>query len=360
MASWRFTLSASPNRPGGRGVIASAAMLRVRASAHRLVLVVAVLGVALLATLVASAGLGVGTLDWGRVLVPGSAEHAIVFRIRLARGLLGATVGAALATAGVTFQTLVRNPLADPYVMGVSSGAAVGAATSIFLGVGHGVGVAVFAFAGAVGALGIVYRLGLVRGRLDPHVTLLSGVVFNAFSWAIIVTVASISREGSTAEMLIWLLGSLSAPTWPRLALAMGCTAAGVGLLAWLAPRMNALLLGDEGAHAVGVDVGATRKWLLLTASLLTAVAVSVAGPIGFVGIIVPHILRLIIGPDHRLLVPASALGGAVFLSACDTLTRLAFLPLGNEPPVSVLTALVGGPFFMALLWRGRNGRTPF
>jgi iron complex transport system permease protein len=333
-------------------------MLRVRASRKRLTLLMGVLSAALLVALLGAAVLGVGSLDWRRVLRPGSPEHAIVFRIRLARGLLGATVGAALATAGVTFQTLVRNPLADPYVMGVSSGAAVGAAVSIFLGIGNGLGVGLFAFVGAVLALGLVYRLGVVQGRLVPHVTLLAGIVFNAFSWAVIVTVASISRPGSTAEMLLWLLGSLSAPTWPRLLMASGATTAGIAILIWLAPRMNALLLGDEGAHSVGIDVGATRKWLLLTASLLTAVAVSVAGPIGFVGIIVPHILRLIIGPDHRLLIPASALGGAVFLSLCDTLTRLAFLPLGSEPPVSVLTALLGGPFFLALLWRRRTLRT--
>jgi iron complex transport system permease protein len=335
-------------------------MLGVRASRKKLVLLIGILSGALVVALLAAAVLGVGTLDWTRVFIPDSAEHAIVFRIRLARGLLGATVGAALATAGVTFQTLVRNPLADPYVMGVSSGAAVGAAVSIFLGVGRGLGVGVFAFVGAVLALGLVYRLGVVQGRLVPHVTLLSGIVFNAFSWAVIVTVGSISHPGGAAEMVLWLLGSLSAPSWPRLVTAAGATAAGIAILVWLSPRMNALLLGDEGAHSVGVEVGATRKWLLLTASLLTAVAVSVAGPIGFVGIIVPHILRLIIGPDHRLLIPASALGGAVFLSMCDTLTRLAFLPLGNEPPVSVLTALLGGPFFLALLWRRRTLRTLF
>jgi iron complex transport system permease protein len=333
-------------------------MFRVRATRQRLVVVVALLAAALALTLLAGTLAGVGGVDWHRALgAPASPEHAIVFRVRLPRALLGATVGAALAAAGVTFQTLVRNPLADPYVLGVSSGAAVGAALAIFLGVGRGFGLPFCAFAGAVVAIALVYRLGLVDGRLVPHVALLSGVVFNAFSWAIIVLLASLSRQGATGEMLLWLLGALGAPEWPRLLGAAAATAAGIGVLAWWAPRMNALALGDEGAHSLGIDVARTRTGLLLAASFLTAVAVASAGPIGFVGIIVPHTLRLAIGPDHRLLIPASALGGAVFLCACDTLTRLAFLPLGSEPPVSVLTALIGGPFFLLLLSRGRRLR---
>lgn len=333
-------------------------MFRVRATRQRLALVVALLAAALVLALLAGTLAGVGSVDWHRaVTARDSPEHAIVFRVRLPRALLGATVGAALAVAGVTFQTLVRNPLADPYVLGVSAGAAVGAALAIFAGIGRGLGLPFCAFAGAVVAIALVYRLGLVAGRLVPHVALLSGVVFNAFGWAIIVLLASLSRQGTTGEMLVWMLGAVGAPEWPRLVGALAATVAGIGLLAWWAPRMNALALGDEGAHSVGIDVSRTRTALLLAASFLTAVAVASAGPIGFVGIIVPHTLRLAIGPDHRLLIPASALGGAVFLCACDTLTRLAFLPLGSEPPVSVLTALIGGPFFLILLWRGRGIR---
>jgi iron complex transport system permease protein len=288
---------------------------------------------------------------------PGTADHAIVFQVRLGRALLGALVGGALAAAGVTCQTLVRNPLAEPYVLGVSSGAAVGAALAIAAGVGQGVPLAGAAFAGALGALALIYRLGVVRGRMVPHVVLLAGVVFNSFAWAVIVALAALSRPGTTAEMLIWLMGSLSAPDWSHLGVAAVVIGAGIAVLIVLAPRMNALVLGDEGAHTVGVDVPPTRRALLVTASLLTAAAVAMAGPIGFVGIIVPHALRLVVGPDHRILIPASALGGALFLSLCDTLTRLAFLPLGSEPPVSVLTALLGGPFFLLLLWQKRGER---
>ena len=339
------------------GVLACATMIASRASRKHLALVIGLLSVGVIGALAFATAFGVERVDWRAVWVSDSADHAIVSRVRLGRALLGALVGGALAAAGVTFQTLVRNPLADPYVLGVSSGAAVGAALAIFAGADQGPPVAVSAFIGAMAAMALIYRLGVVRGQLVPHVVLLAGVVFNAFSWAMIVTLASLSRSGTTAEMLIWLLGSLSAPDWSRLLTASIAIAVGIAALIVLAPRMNALALGDEGAHSLGVDVRRTRKLLLIAASLLTAAAVAVAGPIGFVGIIVPHVLRLIMGPDHRLLIPASVLGGAMFLSMCDTLTRLAFVPLGSEPPVSVLTALLGGPFFLVLLWQRRGDR---
>ena len=322
-------------------------------SRRRLFVLLGALGGGLLAVLGLAAVLGVDAVDWNNVLRVDSVDYAIVWHARLGRAALGAVVGAALASAGVTFQTLVRNPLADPYILGVSSGASVGAAVAILL---H-LPLTPLAFAGAMGATAIVYRLGMVRGRLAPHVALLSGVVLGAFAWAVIVTLATLARPGTTAEMLIWLMGSLSAPeAWP-LALTTLLVALGVVGLVILAPRMNALALGDEGAHSLGVNVPRTQSMLLLLASLLTAVAVTAAGPIGFVGIIVPHFVRLLTGSDHRLLVPASALAGAVFLALCDSLTRVAFLALGSEAPVSVLTALLGGPFFLVLLWRRRSDK---
>jgi iron complex transport system permease protein len=338
-------------------VLACATMVVARASRKRLALAVGLLTAGLLAALLAATVLGVERIDWRAVWRPDTADHVIVLKVRLGRALLGAVVGSALAAAGVTFQTLVRNPLADPYVLGVSSGAAVGAALAIVMGAGQGPLLAASAFGGALGALGLIYRLGVVRGRMVPHVVLLAGVVFNSFSWAVIVTLASVSRPGTTAEMLIWLMGSLSAPDWTQLITVSVVIAAGLAALVTLAPRMNALVLGDEGAHSLGVDVHRSRNLLLVTASMLTAAAVAVAGPIGFVGIIVPHVLRLIVGPDHRMLIPLSAIGGALFLSLCDTLARMAFVPLGSEPPVSVLTALLGGPFFLVLLWRRRGER---
>jgi iron complex transport system permease protein len=154
-----------------------------------------------------------------------------------------------------------------------------------------------------------------------------------------------------------WMIGSVSSPEWDQLAAVAAWTAVGLGVLWALGARTNALALGDEGAHAVGVDVARTRRALFFAASLLTGAAVAVAGPIGFVGILVPHTLRILLGPDHRLLVPASALGGAIFLSLCDTVARLCLVSVGDEPAVGVLTALCGGPFFLVLLWRRRGRR---
>lgn len=315
------------------------------------------LTLALLGALALAVRLGVEPIDWRAVLEPGTVDRVIVIDARLARALLGATVGAALASAGVTFQTLVRNPLADPYVLGVSQGASIGAVLAMLSGHGTPLALSLGAFAGAIGALVLVYRLGRVRGELVPGVALLAGVVFNACAWAFILTVAMLARGNTTAEMLLWLLGSLSSVAWQSLAFAGVATLGGIAVLVLLSPGMNALVLGDEGAHSLGVDVPRLRKRLFVIASLLTAVSVSLAGPIGFVGLIVPHLVRLVLGSDHRLLVPASAVFGALFLSTCDLLTRLAFLALGTEPPVGVLTALLGGPFFLALLWRRRGER---
>jgi iron complex transport system permease protein len=324
----------------------------------RLLLVVGVLGAGVVLAVLLAMAVGVERIDWAAALRPENADHAIVLHARLGRALLGCVVGAALGAAGVAFQTLVRNPLADPYVLGVSSGASVGAGLSLALGGGQGtVLVGPSAFAGAVGAMALVYRLGLVRGRLVPYVALLGGVVLNALSWALILTIATVARIGTTAEILMWMMGVLGPPDWPQLGLGAVAVVVGVAALAALAPRLNALVLGEEGAHSVGIDVAGTRKLLLLVASLLTAAAVALAGPIGFVGIIVPHLLRLVVGADHRIMIPAAALGGALFLCLADTLTRLAFLPLGAEPSVSVLTALMGGPFFLVLLWRRRGER---
>src|SRR3569623_615279 len=333
-------------------------MSAIPPSRLRALAVMAGLAGALVLALLFSAAAGVEHVDWAAALRPDTAEHAIVFRARLGRALLGAVVGASLGAAGVAVQTLVRNPRADPYVLGVSSGASVGAAIAIAFGAVEGAPVAGCAFAGALVARGLVYRLGLVRGRLVPYVALLAGVVLNALSWALILTIATLARLGTTAESLLWLMGSLSPPAWSRLVLTTGAVLIGLAALQLLAPRLNALVLGDEGAHSVGVDVPRTRKLLLVAASFLTAAGVAVAGPIGFVAIIVPHVLRLLVGTDHRVLLPASALGGALFLSLCDTLPRLAFVPLGAEPPVSELPALLGGPFFLVLLWQRRGERS--
>jgi iron complex transport system permease protein len=283
----------------------------------------------------------------------GGAAADIVLSVRLPRVGLAAAVGAALAVAGVVFQALLRNPLADPYVLGVSGGAALGGIAVLTLGSAFGLGYAAVppaAFAGALGTLVLLLAVAGPAGRLSPTSLLLIGVVFNAFASAAIVFLASLAGLAEGAQVFLWLIGSL-ADARPAL---VGSVAAfvAIGLLA-IVPfgrALDLLALGEESAALLGIDAPRVRLWLLLASSLLVGAAVSVAGLIGFVGLVVPHALRLVLGPDHRLLVPASALAGAAFLVTCDTLART--LLGGRELPVGALTALAGGPFFLLLLRR--------
>jgi iron complex transport system permease protein len=292
---------------------------------------------------------------------PRSIDAAILFGTRLTRVLLGAAVGAALAPAGVAFQALLRNPLADPYVLGVSGGAAVAGTLAIVLGAGVGwLGawtLPVWAFGGAIASVAAVYALGRVRGRLVPSVALLAGVVWNALAAALIVAIRVIASPNKSHEALYWLTGSLNAVDGTRLGALTGYVLLGLAVLFGMAAPMNALALGDEAAHTVGVDTERARRVVFFAASLLTGAAVAFAGPIGFVGILVPHVLRDLLGPDHRVLLPASAFLGGAFLVAADTGARMAFLALGTEPTVGVITALLGAPFFLVVLRRRGTDR---
>jgi iron complex transport system permease protein len=260
-----------------------------------------------------------------------AAAADIVLRVRLPRVVLAMLVGAALAVAGVLFQALLRNPLADPFVLGVSGGAALGAILVLSLGSAVGLGygaVPPAAFAGSVVATVLLYAIAGVRGRVSATNLLLTGVVFNAFASAAIVFLASLSGLTESANIFLWLIGSLSASRadvapWIGLFLAVGLACA-----LPLARSLNLLTLGDESARQLGVDVVASRRVLLLAT----------------------HLLRLLLGPDHRLLVPAAALGGAAFLVLCDTLART--LLDGRELPVGAITAVLGGPLFLYLLRR--------
>lgn len=282
-----------------------------------------------------------------------AAASDIVLRVRLPRALLAMAVGGSLAVAGVLFQALLRNPLADPFVLGVSGGAALGGILALSLGAGLGLGygaVPPAAFLGAILATLLLYAVAGSRGRLSATQLLLTGVVFNAFASAAIVFVASLAGLTEGANIFLWLVGSLSAARadvagWVVLFLVLGLACA-----VPLARGLNLLTLGDETAEQLGLDVERHKKILLFSTSLMVGAAVSAAGLIGFVGLIIPHMLRLLIGPDHRLLVPAAGLGGAAFLVLCDTAARL--LPGGRELPVGAITALVGGPLFLALLRR--------
>ncbi len=304
---------------------------------------------------------------------PTSSDALIFWELRLPRALLGAIVGAGLAASGTTLQGLLRNPLADPFVLGVSGGAALGATVALALGLarveevapGLGGGLArlsaptLFAFLGAGAA--ILFVLSASRGAASrtPYAALLTGVIFNSFASALITLVKVLSGPNQLGGVLNWLVGFLSYERGGTLVLAALLQGGALGVMWALSGRLNLLSLGDEDAASLGVPVAATRRWLLLASSVSVAGAVALTGLIGFVGLVVPHLLRLVFGPDQRLLVPLSALGGAAFLLLSDMLAGLAY-PLFNEPlPVGVVTALLGCPLFLVLLRRRMSLGTP-
>jgi cobalamin transport system permease protein len=317
---------------------------------------------ALAALLVAALALG---LAWGpSAVTPGDAFRAlfgaddgsaaadIVRRIRLPRVLVGALVGAALSTAGVVFQALLRNPLADPFVLGISGGAALGGVAVLALGasIGLGAGAVPFAaFAGALATTALLFGAAGLRGRLAATTLLLTGVVFNAFASAAIVFLASLGGMMEGTSIFLWLIGNLAGRAELLAPLAV-LVAIGLGCALPHARALNLLALGEDSAEQLGVPVERAKRWLLLATALMVGAAVSVSGLIGFVGLIVPHALRLVLGPDHRLLVPASALAGAAFLVVCDAAARSVLA--GRELPVGAITALAGGPIFLLLLRR--------
>jgi iron complex transport system permease protein len=277
----------------------------------------------------------------------------IVLRVRLPRVLLAMLVGASLSVAGVLFQALLRNPLADPFVLGVSGGAALGGILVLTLGGAFGLGygaVPPAAFAGAVLTTALLYAIAGTQGRVAATSLLLTGVVFNAFASAAIVFLASIAGLTESASVFLWLIGSLSATRAEVAVWVAAFLAAGLACALPMARDLNLLTLGDESAQQLGVDVERQKRVLLVATSLMVGAAVSVAGLIGFVGLIIPHLLRLLLGPDHRLLVPSAAVGGAAFLVLCDTIART--LLGGRELPVGAITALAGGPLFLWLLRR--------
>ncbi len=278
-----------------------------------------------------------------------SPDYVILFRTRLPRVLMAAVVGGSLAAAGAALQGLLGNPLACPHVLGISAGAAVAGAMALLAG-GDSASAAVplAAFAGALAAIAIVFLGARAGGRTTPHAILLVGVVFNAVAAALLMLINALASYVQAHGVLFWIMGSLSTQSYELVGAAAAYSLAGLGWLLWHAQDLNLLASGEEEALHLGVEVERTRRAVFVAASLLVGAAVSMSGMIGFVGLIVPHVLRLLLGPDHRLLLPASFLGGAVFLVWADTLARTV---LGQaELPVGVVTALAGGPFFVYLL----------
>ncbi len=311
------------------------------------------------------------SLAWG--LSAGSTEHnlgqmmavlfgqdgsdptleSIVWQIRLPRVLLAALVGATLSLGGLVFQALLRNPLAEPYILGVSGGSAVGAIIGIMLGLSPFPGVALFAFAGSMATLFLVLLIASTRAAVKKDTLILAGVMVNAFCSAIIMFLISLTQDARLHNILFWLMGDLSMSDTNRTVLLLIVLLPCFGALFLLARPMNILLMGEEMAANLGVNVRLVSVVLLLIASFMVSAVVCHAGLLGFVGLVMPHLLRLLFGPDHRVLVPGCILGGASCLVLCDVLARS--LPAQGEMPVGVVTAMVGAPLFIILLARSRR-----
>ena len=310
----------------------------------------------MLAVFVLSLSVGEEALAFGEALTPGSSAHEILFGLRLPRVLLAALVGAALAAAGCVLQALLRNPLADPFVLGVSGGSGLGATLALAFGAGGttllGFSlVSASAFAGGVAATFLVLALGRLAAS-SRHAVVVGGVVFNTYALSAILFLKTMVAPDTLGSVLFWLAGSLGYEEYRTLgsaAVALGLAVAVMLAGAW---KLNVLSLGDDEAAALGVDVGRARLVLLLAASLAVAVSVSLAGLVGFVGLVVPYLARLAVGGDQRLALPVSLFGGAAFLMAADAGTRALFLVFKQLPPVGALTAQLGVPLFVWLLVR--------
>ncbi len=282
-------------------------------------------------------------------------ERVIILQIRLPRIILAGIVGASLSVAGVVFQALFRNPLADPYVLGISGGSAVGAILAIILGQGLGrFTIPAASFCGAILTIMLVLGIGRSGYRFHPNTLLLAGVVVGSFFSAVIMFLVSITQDERIHSILFWLMGDFSFSTYSEIIIVAPFVLVGVLIIYFYAHPLNLIITGEETAIQLGVEVEKVRRLLLITASLITGVVVSVSGIIGFVGLMVPHMMRMVFGSDHRLLLPASCFFGLSFLVIADTIARTIIVPL--ELPVGVITAIFGAPFFIYLLRkRGLN-----
>lgn len=279
-----------------------------------------------------------------------------VWQFRLPRAVLAALTGASLALAGALIQAVAHNALAEPYILGVSAGAGVGTVSYIVLGIGIGsLGIGASAFIGAGIATGAVYLLACKGGRIAPQRLILAGVALGSL-FSAVTSYLTISTDAQNVySIMFFLLGSVSAATMPQLLLPVIALIAVAIFAATRARALNALLVGDDAATSLGINVNGLRATVLIAAALLTGAVVAVSGGIGFVGLVVPHVARIIVGSDHRKMLPVAVLGGAVFLTTCDLLARTLAAPA--EVPLGVLTALVGAPFFLWLLRRDRADR---
>jgi iron complex transport system permease protein len=276
----------------------------------------------------------------------------IIWRLRLPRVLLAGLVGATLSLGGLVFQALLRNPLADPYILGISGGSAVGAILGLLAGWAPFPGVALLAFLGSISTLLLVLVITSGESAMRKDSLLLSGVMVNAFCAAVIIFLVSISQGTRLHSMLYWLMGDLSMAEPDQVSLLASVLLPCFLVILCLARPMNLLLMGDEMALYLGLNVVMVSRIMLIVTSLMVSFVVCQSGLVGFVGLVVPHMFRLVLGPDHRLLIPACLLGGGSYLIVCDLISRV--LPSQGEMPVGVITAMIGAPLFIFLLSRSR------
>jgi len=279
-----------------------------------------------------------------------SMLYTIIWQIRLPRVLLAALVGAALSLGGLVFQALLRNPLAEPYILGISGGSAIGAIIGILMGFSRLPGVSLLAFTGSIATLLLILGMSSGQTILKKDALLLSGVMVNAFCAAVIMFLVSMTQDSRLHNIIFWLMGDLSMGDMHHAGILAATLLPCFVLVFWLSNPMNLLLMGKEMAQTMGVNIKAVTITLLVATSFMVSATVSYCGLVGFVGLVMPHLLRLVLGPDHRVLVPACVLGGGTYMVFCDLLARV--LPKQGEMPAGVITAMIGAPLFIYLLKR--------
>jgi iron complex transport system permease protein len=279
-------------------------------------------------------------------------HHTIIWQIRFPRVLLAILVGASLSLGGLVFQALLRNPLAEPYILGISGGSAIGAIIGIMMGFARFPGVSFTAFLGSLATLGLILVMTSGQTILKKESLLLSGVMVNAFCSAVILFLLSMVQDSRLHNILFWMMGDLSTGDMNQVGILFALLLPCLVLIFWLSHSMNLLLMGKELAQTMGVNIKMVTLTLLVTVSFMVSATVSYCGLLGFIGLVMPHLLRLLLGSDHRVLVPACIMGGGAFLAVCDLLART--LPRHGEMPPGVITALIGAPLFIYLLKRSR------
>jgi iron complex transport system permease protein len=323
-------------------------------------LILLALVIALGITIIAATAIGPVEIPFAVVIstiaglgpTPSPVERTIVLDIRLPRIILGILVGAALGVAGTAMQGLFKNPMADPYIIGISSGAALGASIAIVTFSSSFYALLLMAFVMATLTVFIVYSIASIGGKVPVATLLLAGIAVGTFMSALTSFIMYTSGE-NLHGIVFWLMGGLWGRSWIHVFIILPWVILGSAVIFIFARDLNAMLLGEESAQHLGIEVETVKKILIVSASLITAVAVAVSGIIGFVGLIIPHIMRLLVGSDHRILIPSSALVGGIFLVWADTISRTVISP--TEIPVGIITALFGAPFFVYLLRRKKR-----